>query len=56
MHPYNSSDTTIACKKMRFIISVKSDFIMTDNVSMAVNAFASRVLMSVSVDETLLPM
>ena len=28
---------------------------MTDNISIAVNAFASRVLMSFFVDETLLP-
>ena len=28
---------------------------MTDNLSIAIHAFASRVLMSVSVDETLLP-
>ena len=28
---------------------------MTDSLSLAVHAFASRVLMSVSVDETLLP-
>ena len=28
---------------------------MTDRLSIAVHAFASRVLMSVSVDETLLP-
>ena len=28
---------------------------MTDSLSIAVHAFASRVLMSVSVDETLLP-
>ena len=28
---------------------------MTDNLSIAVHAFASRVLMSLTVDETLLP-
>ena len=42
-------------KKLRLILSVRSDLHMTDNLFMAVHAFASRVLMSVSVDETLLP-
>ena len=42
-------------EKMRFILSVRSDFHMTDSLSIAVHAFASHVLMSVSVDETLLP-
>ena len=32
-----------------------SDFYMTDSLSMAVHAFASRVFMFVSVDKTLLP-
>ena len=41
--------------KMRFILSVRSDFHMTDNLSIAVDAFATHVLLSVSVDETLLP-
>ena len=40
---------------MRFILSVRSDFHMTDSHSMAVHVFASRVLMFVSVDETLFP-
>ena len=33
---------------MRFILSVKSDFHMTDSLSIAVHAFASCVLMSAS--------
>ena len=37
-----------------FILSVRSDFHMTDSLSIAVNAFACRVLTSFSVDETLL--
>ena len=37
------------------IISYKSDFHMIDSLSIAVHIFASRVLMSFSVDETLLP-
>ena len=54
VHQYSSMDTTVALKKLPFILSVKSDFHMTDNLSIAVHAFASRVLMSFSVDETLL--
>ena len=42
-------------KKLRFILSVTSDFHMTDSLSIAVHAFASRMLMSFSVDETLFP-
>ena len=55
MHPYSSIDATAAWKNLRFILSVRSDFYMTDSRSLAVHAFASRVSMSVSVDETLLP-
>ena len=46
---------TAAWKKLRFILSVSSDFHMTDSLSIAVHAFVSRVSMSVPVDETLLP-
>ena len=43
-------------KKLRFILSDRSDFHMTDNLSKAVHhAFASCELMSFSVDEKLLP-
>ena len=35
------------------IVSDRSDFVMTDSLSIAVHAFAGRVSMSVSVDETL---
>ena len=55
VHPYSSIDTTVAWKKLRFILSVRSDFHMTDSLSIAVHAFACRVLISVLVDETLLP-
>ena len=41
--------------KLPFILSVRSDFHMTDNLSIAIHAFASHVLMSFSVDETLFP-
>ena len=47
MHPYSSIDTTATWKKLRFILSVRSEFHMTDSLSLAVHAFASRVLMSV---------
>ena len=55
VHPYSSIDMTAAWKKLRFIISIRSDFHITNSLSLALHAFASRVLMSVSVDETLLP-
>ena len=55
VHPYNSIDTTVAWKKLRFILSVRSDFHMIDSLSMAAHAFAIRVSISFSVDETLLP-
>ncbi len=55
VHPYSSVDTTAAWKKLRFILSVSSYFSMIDSQSIAVHAFASRLLMCVSVDETLLP-
>ena len=55
MHPYSSINTTAALKKLRFILSVWSDFHMTDILLIAVHDFASRVSMSGSVDETLLP-
>ena len=55
MHPYSSIDTTAAWKKLRFISSVRSDFHMIESLSIAIHAFISRVSMSFSVDETLLP-
>ena len=55
VHPYSSIDTTAAWKKMRFILSVRSDFHTTDSLSLAVHVFVSRVSMSFSVDETLRP-
>ena len=53
VHPYSSIDTTAAGKKLRFTLSVRSDFHMIDGLSWAVHAFVSRVSMSFSVDETL---
>ena len=55
VHPYSSIDTTAAWKKLRIILSVRSDFHMIDSLSIAVHAFVSRVSISFSVDETLLP-
>ena len=49
VNPYSSIDTTAAWKKLRFILSVRSDFNKTDSLSIAVHAFASHVLTSVSV-------
>ena len=46
---------TAAWKKLRFILSVKSDFHMTDSLSLVDHAFASHVLKSFSVDDTLHP-
>ena len=51
VHPHSSIDTTAAWKKLHFILSVRSDFYMTDNLLLAVHVFVGRVLMSVSVDE-----
>ena len=36
VHPYSSIDTTAAWKKQRFILSDRSDFHMTDSLSIAV--------------------
>ena len=55
MHPYNSIGTTAAWKKLRFILSDRSDFHMIDSLLMIAHAFVNRVLMSFLVDETLLP-
>ena len=54
VHPYSSIDTTATWKKMRFILSVKSDFYITHRLPIAVHAFACYVSMSVWVDDTLL--
>ena len=51
--PYSSMDTTVAWKKLRFILSDRSDFHMTDSLSIADHAFVSRVLMSFSIDKIL---
>ena len=43
VHPYSSIDTIAAWKKLRFILSVRSDFHMIDSLLIAVHAFVSRV-------------
>ena len=55
MHPYSSIDATAAWKKLRFILSVRSDFYIIDSLLIAVHAFVNLVSMSFSVDATLLP-
>ena len=54
MHPYSSIDIAAAWKKLCFVLSVRFDS-HNDSLSIAVHALASRMLMYVSVDETLLP-
>ena len=55
VQPYSSIDVTAAWKKLRFILSVRSDFHIIDSLLKAVHAFANLVSMSFSVDSTLLP-
>ena len=55
MHPYSSIDTATDWKKSCFISSDRSNFYMIDNQSIAVRTFSSRILISLSVNETLLP-
>ena len=42
VYPYSSKDTTTAWKKLRFILSVRSDFSTTDCLPIAVHAFGSQ--------------
>ena len=53
VHPYISFDATAAWERLHFILSSRSDFHMTDSLSIAVHAFASHEAMSFSVDEAL---
>ena len=55
VHPHSSIDTTAAWKKLCFILSVRFDYHMTDSLLITIHAFACHVVMSVLVDETLLP-
>ena len=55
VHPYSRINTTAAWKKLCFILSDQSNFLLIGNLSIAVHAFTSHLLMSFSVDEMLLP-
>ena len=55
VQPYNSIDTATAWKNSRVILSVRSDFHIIDNRSIAVHVFPLQMLTSLSVDEMLLP-
>ena len=55
VHPYCSIDATAAWKKLRFILSVRSDFHIIDCLLITVHAFVNLVLMSFSVYAMLLP-
>ena len=41
VHSYSSIDTAAAWKKLRFILSVRSDFHMIESLSIAVHAFVT---------------
>ena len=51
VYPYSSMDMTAVGKKLRFILSDRSDNHMTDILSIAVHALSCHVLMSFSVDQ-----
>ncbi len=55
VHPHSRIDMIAAWKKLCFILSVRSDFHKIDILLITVHTFVSRVSMSVSFDETLLP-
>ena len=55
MHPYSSIDATAAWKKLRFILSVRSDFHIIGSLLIAVHAFVNLASMFFSVDAMLLP-
>ena len=55
VHPYCRINETTAWKKSSFILSDRCDFHMTDSLRIAAHTFDSRVPMSFSIDETLLP-
>ena len=42
MHPYSGIDATAAWKKLRFILSVRSDFHIIDSLLIAVHAFVKK--------------
>ena len=46
MHPYSSTDTATAWKKLCFILLGRSDFQMTHNLPIAVHSFSMHMLIS----------
>ena len=55
MHPYIRIEKTAVWKKLGLILWDKFDFHMIDNLSIAVHALTSHILMSFTVDGMLLP-
>ena len=55
VQPYSSTDNTSLWMNSCFVLSEISDFQLVDNLSVAVYAFPMCMLMSLSVDEILLP-
>ena len=55
VHLYSSIDTATVWKKFYFILSDGSDFHIIDAKSIPFHAFAWRIVISLSVDEILLP-
>ena len=55
VYSYRNIDTTVAGENLRFILSDMFDLHMIDNQLIAVHALVSCILMSFSVDATLLP-
>ena len=53
-YKYTSSGTKTTWKTFHFDLSDRSDFRITDSLSMAVHTFAQHIVTSLSVDETLL--
>ena len=53
VHLYSSIDTTTAWKKSCFILLDRSDFHMTDSLSIVIQSFTKHILTSLSVDEML---
>ena len=54
VHPCSSTNKTSAWKKFCFILSARSNFHMIERLTIAVHAFAGRILISFSVDVSLL--
>ena len=55
VHPYSSIDAVTAWKKLYFIFMDISNFHLIDNLPITVCIFTKHILISLSVDEILLP-